>query len=398
MKYILMLCLALSLNAELITAIGYGSNSEKVIAKNKAFTDAKVKALNQSGVQISAELELTQHEKLNEFKEEVRSKILQKSEGLVTLVKVISTNYSKKNQIYTYTLKAKFEIEKSDIKNSFEIMKKLDSLYKTKVGQDEYKKLLLEIKNLKTKISNPQLSKIINKNTTKVINNVEVVVNNEINIENKVNNKNHIEIANKITNNTDNLLYFIIGGLLFIITLMLFLSNRKKDIVVKHIVENPTIEDIADVSKKDDEILLSLNKKTFVDGEKLILNLRVNSTKEKLFLYAYNLDTNDEVVLLKLMQFGNRIKPNKDYTFPDYADGFPIVAPYGRDIIKVFVTDEEIELPTISKSVKSTRFDSLNSKGLANPDEHNISQYDIVNYFNRYSVLQNSIDYITKEG
>jgi len=87
MKYLLILILSLSLNAEIITSYGIGSNSDKVIAKERALLDAKVSALNI----IESELELIGHEKLGVLKEEIKSKILQKSEGLVSLKKIIST-------------------------------------------------------------------------------------------------------------------------------------------------------------------------------------------------------------------------------------------------------------------------------------------------------------------
>jgi len=221
-----LLFITLTLNAQIVTSEGIGSNSDKIIAKERALTDAKVQALNRAGVHIKAELQLNDSEDINGFKSELKSKIFQQSEGLVTLVKIIDSRYSKNYQIYNCTIQAKFDIKKSDIKNSFEIMRKLKSLEKSQIGKNEYKKLLQEIKYLKKKIQTPQLSTIVNKHTHKIINKIDVVVNNSIqndiaidnkienNIENKIAIDNNIKNKVIVENKTDTLLYFVVAGMI----------------------------------------------------------------------------------------------------------------------------------------------------------------------------------------
>lgn len=64
------------LNAQIITSMGYGSNSDKTIVTQRALVNVKVEALNIAGVYIESELELIEHEKLGVLKEEIKSKIL----------------------------------------------------------------------------------------------------------------------------------------------------------------------------------------------------------------------------------------------------------------------------------------------------------------------------------
>lgn len=404
MKFLLALLLSLSLNAQPITSTGYGSNSEESIAKDKAFTNAKVEALNVAGVQITAELEhttdlkRTQHGKLDEFKEEVKSKIFQKSEGLVTLIKIINTSCSKENQIFTCELKAKFEIKKSDIKNSFEIMKKLDSLYENKVSKTQHNKLIKEIDNLKSKISNPQLSKIINKNTSNIINNIEVLVENQIDI------KNQVLVKNKVVNNTDNLLYFIVAGLLLVIIWMLFLFSRKKDIVVN--IENPNYKEIIDKHIQAQNINLTLDKKIFYEGEKLSINFKIESKFNDWYIYGYNIDDKNDIVPLDLIQ-DDEINANQKYIFPTWSDGYDIASPFGYDIIKIFVSNKAIKKPTLDDT-KSEIFTNSNTRGLKNTQiqkelskKTTISKFDLVAYYRGFSdeceVFERSIEYKTKE-
>lgn len=393
MKYILMLFIYISLNAQIITSDGIGSNSDKSISKKRALLDAKVQALSTAGVYIESELELIEHEKLNVFKEEIKSKILQKSEGLVSLVKVINENRcSKDSQIYTCRVTAKFKIQKSDIKNSFEIMKKLEGLSKSKIGQDEYNKLLKEIKNLKTKISNPQLSQIINKNSTKIINNIDVIVNNQID--------NKIVIQNK----TDEILYLIVGGLLLVIIILVFLSNRKKEIVVN--IKNPNYKEIIDIKKQDENITLFLDKNVFYENEKLSINFTIKSKFDNWFIYGYNIDDKNDIVLLDLIE-NDTIKANTNYKFPTWSDGYDISAPFGDDIIKIFVCNKAIKKPSLEDS-KSKIFTNSNTRGLSNTkiqkelsQQSNISKFDIVAYYRGFSdeceIFERSISYKTME-
>ncbi len=378
-KILIYWLLSLSLFANVITSVGTGSNSDKSIAYDKAIKNAKIEALNTAGVFIKSELEITEHSSLNSFKSEFKEKLFQKSEGLVSFIKVLHQDFTQEGQIYICELKATFDVQQSDIENSLEIIKRLDKLAQSKASKSEIKGLLEEIQKLKSKISNQKLTNIINKNSTQIINQI------------KINNSTTIE------NNTDELLYFIVGGLLLIIMLMLFLNNRKKDIIVKHIIENPTIEDIADTQKKDDEIFLSLEKNIFYDGDKLSLRFRIDSEVKQFYIYAYNLDTNNNILLLELFSGANIVQANQEYIFPDYADGFCIVAPFGDDIIKVFASKTKLTIPNISKNTRSLKFDILDDRGLQNPTDDTISQYDIVDYFNRFAVLQNSICYKTKK-
>ena len=407
-QILLIMIITLSLQAQTIISEGLGSNSDKIIAKERALTDAKVQALNSAGVQISAELEIKDSEDIDGFKSELKSKILQHSEGLVSLLKIIDIGYSKNHQIYNCTLKAKFNIKKSDIKNSFEIMRKLKSLEKSSVGRDEYKKLLDEIKYLKNSIKSPQLSTIVNKHTHKIINKIDVqndIVNNiAIRNDNKIINKNNISLDNKIENKikienrTDNLLYFIIGGLFLIIIILLFLfTNRKKEL---------TYEDIADRKRADDNITLSLDKSLFSEGEKLSINFKIDSPLYDLYIYAYNIDDNKEIVFLDLIE-NDKIVSNKEYRFPTWSDGYDVSAPFGDDIIKIFISDKPIKKP-ILEDRESEVFISSNSRGLSNTtiqkelsQKEKISKFDVVAYYRGFSdkceIFEKSIAYRTVE-
>jgi len=390
---LLWMTLSIMLNAQSITSMGYGSNSDKTIATQRALLNAKTEALNIAGVYIESELELIESEKLGVLKEEIKSKILQKSEGLVSLIKVINTSYTKDSQIYTYKIKAKFDIQKSDIKNSFEIMKKLNSLNDSKIGKAEFNKLLEEIKKLKTKISNPQLSKIINKNTTKIINNIDIVV------------KNQIDNKFVVQNKTDDLLYFLVAGLLFIIVILIFLSSRKKEIIVN--IENPNFKEVADNNKRDKNITLSLDKEVFYNGDKLSINFKLDSKFNDWYIYGYNIDDENNIVPLDLIE-SDKIQANKNYKFPTWSDGYDISAPFGDDIIKLFISNKVIKKPILNDS-KSEIFTNSNSRGLANTQiqkelskKHTISKLDLVAYYRGFSdeceIYESSISYITKRG
>jgi len=393
-KYTLIIIITLSLQAQTIISEGLGSNSDKIIAKERALTDAKVQALNSAGVQISAELEINDSEDMNGFKSELKSKILQHSEGLVSLLKIIDIGYSKNHQIYNCTLKAKFDIKKSDIKNSFEIMKKLEKLSNSKIGQKEYQNLLQQIKLLKTKIATPSVSKIVNNYTNKIINNIDV------NVQNNIQNENNIDIKNRVViqNKTDNFLFFMIGGLMIIIVMLIFFLGRKE--------KNITYKDIADIQKNDDNISLSLDKSLFYEGEKLSINFKINSSLYDLYIYAYNIDDSKEIVFLDLIE-DDKIVSNREYRFPTWSDGYDVSAPFGEDIIKIFISDKPIEKP-ILEDRESEVFISSNSRGLANTtiqkelsQKEKISKFDVVAYYRGFSdkceMFERSVAYRTVE-
>ncbi len=391
-----LLFITLTLNAQIVTSEGIGSNSDKIIAKERALTDAKVQALNSAGVHIKAELQLNDSEDINGFKSELKSKIFQQSEGLVTLVKIIDSRYSKNYQIYNCTIQAKFNIKKSDIKNSFEIMKKLKSLEKSQIGKNKYKKLLQEIKYLKKKIQTPQLSTIVNKHTHKIINKIDVVVNNSI--QNDIAIDNNIKNKVIVENKTDTLLYFVVAGLMLIIIILLFLFAKNKKPL--------TYKEIADNTKESQNISLSLDKSIFYEGEKLSINFKIDSPHYDLYIYAYNIDDTNEIVFLDLIE-DDKIVSNKEYRFPTWSDGYDVSAPFGEDIIKIFISDKPIRKP-ILEDTQSEVFISSNSRGLSNTtiqkelsQKDRISKFDVVAYYRGFSdeceIFERTVVYATRE-
>jgi hypothetical protein len=208
---------------------GIGSNSDKDIAYQKAIDSAKIEALNMSKVFIKSQLETIKHQSLDSFKNDFKQKVFQKSEGLVSLVEVIKKDFDKNGQIYICNITAKFEVKQSDISNSLEIMKRLDTLAKTKASQNDIENLQKQIDTLKNQIKNQNLTNIINKNSTQIINQIKI--------------KNNISV--EVINSTDDMLYFIVGGLIIVIIILIILNARTKNIVVNHIIENPNIKDIA---------------------------------------------------------------------------------------------------------------------------------------------------------
>lgn len=387
-----------SLNAKTFISIGVGDNSDKDIAYNKAMKNAKIEALNISGVFIQSELEIIKHNSLTQFKKEFKEKIFQKSEGLVSFIEVLQKDFTQDGQIYICTLKAKFDVKKSDIQNSLEIMKRLDKLSNSKASKNDIEKLQNDIKNLQDKISNQKLTKVITHNTNEIIN--QIKIQNNIKVDVKIQN------TTKIQNSTDQLLYFIVGGLLLVILVMLFLNSRKKDIVVKHIIENPTIEDIADIQKQDDAIVLSLEKDIFYEGEKLSIHFHLKSDSKEWYIYGYNVDDNFNIVPLDLIE-DDKIIANKDYSFPTWSDGYDVSTPFGDDIIKIFVSNKKIKKPNLQDR-ESEIFHNLNSRGLKNTSlnkhlsqKEGISKYDLTGYYRGFeenvTLYEKSIFYKTME-
>jgi len=383
MRYLLLLIfITINIYAQTITVAGIGQNSDKDISKQKALDNAKFIAINNARVFIKSEFEAIKHKTLDSFKKEIKQKVSQESEGLVSLISILDTKYSKDGQIYICDIKASFDIEQSDIKNSFEIMKKLDKLASQKANQSDIEKLKKEINYLKSKISDKSLNNIVTKNIGNIINNIKV--------------ENHIIIENK----TDELLYYIIGGLFLVIIILLFLKDKKTIII------NPDYKQIADNSIQDKKISLSLEKDIYYKDEKLSIHFKIKSDLEDWYIYGINIDDRNDIAFLDLIE-GDKIVSNKNYIFPTWSDGYDISAPFGDDIIKIFVSNKKIPKPNL-KDIQSEVFTSSNSRGLSNTTiqkdiskKQNISKYDIVAYYRGFNdnckIYERSIEYKTKE-
>jgi len=394
MKFLLLIFITINIWGATVTSIGFGQNSDKEISQQKALNNAKVTAISNAGVFIKSEFESIKHKTLDGFKKEVKQKVLQESEGLVSLKDTLYVNFSKDRQIYICELKAKFDVKISDIKNSFEIMKRVDKLALQKANKTDIDRLLKEINDLKSKISNKSLGEIVNKNTINIINNIKIQ--NNIDIENIINTDNNITIEN----NTDELLYYIIGGL-FLIIVIILLSKNKQTVII-----NPDYKQIADETIQDKKISLSLEKESYYKDEKLSINFEIKSDLEDWYIYGINIDDKKDVVFLDLIE-GDKIVSNKTYIFPTWCDGYTISEPFGDDIIKIFVSNKKIPKPNL-ENIQSEVFISSNSRGLSNTTiqknlskKDNISKYDIVAYYRGFSdsctIYERSIKYKTKE-
>jgi hypothetical protein len=396
-KLIIILIFAISLIADIQISTGIGNNSDKDIAYQKALDSAKIEALNMSKVFIKSQLETIKHQYLDSFKKEFNEKVLQKSEGLVSLVEVIDKKYTQDGQIYICEIKAKFDVKQSDIANSLEIMKRLDSLSNTKANQDDIKSLQNQIKQLQNKISNQALANIIQQNSQKVVNQIKIQNN----------------IAVEVINSTDDMLYFMVGGLIIVIIILVILNAKTKNIIVK--VENssqekntkPTIQEIADIQKQDDSVKLSLDKTTFVKDEKLRINFEINSEIQKWYIYGYNIDDNFDIVFLDLIE-DDVVFANSEYIFPTWSNGYDVSEPFGDDIIKIFISDKKLPKPKL-EDTQSQVFDDSNFRGLENTrlnkklsQKTNISKYDIVGFYRGFkdecNIYERSIFYSTKES
>jgi hypothetical protein len=396
-KLIIILLFTISLIADIQISTGIGNNSDKDIAYQKALDSAKIEALNMSKVFIKSQLETIKHQYLDSFKKEFNQKVFQKSEGLVSLIEVLNKKYSKNGQIYICEIKAKFDIKQSDIANSLEIMKRLDSLSNTKANQDDIKSLQNQIKELQNKISNQALASIIQQNSQKVVNQIKIQNN----------------IAVQVVNSTDDMLYFMVGGLIIVIIILILVNAKTKNIVVNVETQsqsantNPTINDIADMTRQDDIIKLSLDKTIFYKGEKLRINFEINSEIQKWYIYAYNIDDNFDIVFLDLIE-DDVVFSNSEYIFPTWSDGYDIAEPFGDDIIKVFISDKKLPKPKL-EDIQSEIFDDSNFRGLENTrlnqklsQKQNISKYDIVGFYRGFkdecNIHERSIFYSTKES
>ena len=180
--FLFLLSAVTSTFATTINSTGIGENSDKNIAYNRALDNAKVQALHTAGVYIQSESELTKHADLNTFNQELKQKILQTSEGLVRLIEIVDIRYTLNTQIHQCNIEAKFDIQQSDIKDSFEIMKLLEQLSKKKVSKEELSSALQEIEKLKKSIKNQKLYNIINKNSNKIINDIKIENNVTLNV------------------------------------------------------------------------------------------------------------------------------------------------------------------------------------------------------------------------
>jgi hypothetical protein len=104
---------------------------------------------------------------------------------------------------------------------------------------------------------------------------------------------------------------------------------------------------------------------------------------------------------------GDKITANKKYRFPTWSDGYDVSAPFGDDIIKIFVSNKAIKKPTLDDS-KSEIFTNSNSRGLQNTQiqkelsqKTTISKFDLVAYYRGFSdeceIFERSIKYKTTE-
>ncbi len=326
---------------------------------------------------------------------------------------VVDTHYSQNTQIYSCTLEAKFDIQKSDIKDSFEIMKLLENLSKQKVNKQELSSALQEIEKLKKSIKNQKLYEIINKNSTKVINDIKIQNNISVNvhvdeyleIDNNITTNVKVDEHIKIENYTDKLLYYIIGGLILLMVIMLILLGRKQKVNVT--VENPNFQQVVDDTKQDKTLHLSLDKEVFYRDDKLSIHFKIEHKIKEWYIYAFNIDDEKNIVSLDLIE-GDKVVSDREYIFPTWSDGYDISEPFGNDIIKIFVSDKKIDKPNLNDS-KSEVFQSSNHRGLDNTTiqkeistQKSISKYDIVAYYrghqDRCTIFERSIHYVTKEG